>query len=213
MVDIDGGDFVLEEIGDVPLRYLSVGDLYESFTDDDLQVAINYLINHPRHRNTTTLDILSNNSRITRIPEEISNLKKLKILEITGHENLRQLPASLNELPNLEKLNVSENDLRSLPVSFYPKPSENKLTKLKKINISGNQNFHQIVPIPNIINSGVEVTLEDTLIEGEFDEEVVMGGTLQSKNKRKHGSNKIRRQSIKKQRKTKKSKRKTLRKR
>jgi hypothetical protein len=40
MVDVDGGDFVLEEIGDVPLRYLSVGDLYESFTDDDLQVAI-----------------------------------------------------------------------------------------------------------------------------------------------------------------------------
>jgi hypothetical protein len=213
MVDVDGGDFVLEEIGDVPLRYLSVGDLYESFTDDDLQVAINYLVNHPLHRNTTTLDILSNNSRITRIPEEISNLKKLKILEITGHENLRQLPASLNELPNLENLNVSENDLRSLPVSFYPKPSENRLTKLKKINISGNQNFHQIVPIPNIINSGVEVRLEDTLIEGEFDEEVAMGGTRRNKNKRKHATIKKRRQSLKKQRKTKKSKRKTLRKR
>lgn len=165
----DARDFIIEEVDDIPTRYLTIGDLDEEFTDNDLKDAIRFLINHPRHKNTTTLDILGVNSQITRIPDEISELEKLKSLHIVGHKSLRHLPETISQLQELKELNVSENDLRGLPNSFYPSVAQNKLLKLKTLNISDNPNFTKIVPLPNIRNAGVDVIFDNTPIEAQFD--------------------------------------------
>jgi hypothetical protein len=218
----DARDFIIEEVDDIPTRYLTVGDLDEAFTDNDLKDAIRFLINHPRHKNTTTLDILGVNSQITRIPDEISELEKLKILHIVGHKSLRQLPETISQLQELKELNVSENDLRGLPNSFYPSGPQNKLQKLKTLNISDNPRFTKVVPVPNIRNAGVDVIFDNTPIEAQFDIEQEVqhpnyaeyfgeGGKKKSGERGKKKSRRSQKKRGRKSIKTRRNKRRTLR--
>jgi Leucine-rich repeat (LRR) protein len=66
-------------------------------------------------------------TELTKIPANIGNLKKLRVLELEG-TNIKKLPDSLCECP-LERFTVS-GDFRSLPENF------GKLTRLKELELN-----------------------------------------------------------------------------
>lgn len=66
---------------------------------------------------------------ISEIPEGISNLKKLKKLDL-GRNNISSLPSDFGQLEALEYLDLSENPIKSLPENF------GDLKSLKSLNIS-----------------------------------------------------------------------------
>lgn len=69
-----------------------------------------------------------NNTRLHNLPENISMLKSLKILDISDNY-LQGLPDSITELENLEELNVTHNLIHYLPKNI------GNLKSLKKLNL------------------------------------------------------------------------------
>ena len=59
--------------------------------------------------------ILSGNTGLTKLPNEIGKLSKLRILEVEGCA-LPSLPDSIGELSNLESLNVANNKMKTVSV-------------------------------------------------------------------------------------------------
>lgn len=75
--------------------------------------------------------ILSNN-RLKTVPPEIGQLKALKVLHLTNCELYDDsLPAEFSGLDALEELNLSLNGLTNFDIVA-------QLTNLKRLNISGN---------------------------------------------------------------------------
>ncbi|XVE84703.1 hypothetical protein DITRI_Ditri17bG0034500 [Diplodiscus trichospermus] len=81
----------------------------------------------------TCLD-LSNNSFHGRIPEEIQNLKSLKVLNLSQNDFSGQIPLALENLEDLESLDLSQNKL-----SGKIPPQLTGLTFLEALNLSYNQ--------------------------------------------------------------------------
>ncbi|XP_022722587.1 receptor-like protein 12 [Durio zibethinus] len=77
---------------------------------------------------------LSNNSFHGRIPEEIQNLKSLKVLNLSFNSFLGPIPLALGNLTELESLDLSQNKLSGrIPLQLT------SLTFLEVLNLSYNQ--------------------------------------------------------------------------
>ncbi len=66
-------------------------------------------------QNLEYLNIQENN--LNFIPEEITHLKKLKILDIRNNQ-ISNLPTNISQLPNLEKLYLGQNNFEAIPESI-----------------------------------------------------------------------------------------------
>jgi len=80
--------------------------------------------------NITRLD-LSPSYRLTKLPPQIGDLKKLEYLFL-GFNKLTTLPPQIGKLENLRVLHLNNNKLKSLPSTI------GKLTKLEKLDLSDN---------------------------------------------------------------------------
>ena len=80
--------------------------------------------------NITRLDI-SPSYRLTKLPPQIGDLKKLEYLSL-GFNKLTTLPPQIGKLENLRVLHLNNNKLKSLPSTI------GKLTKLEKLDLSSN---------------------------------------------------------------------------
>lgn len=74
--------------------------------------------------------LILNNNSLKSLPEEIGQLRELRVLEVAGNE-LTELPASMNQLEKLETLNAMGNHLTNLK-------SISKLKSLSVVNVSEN---------------------------------------------------------------------------
>ena len=83
-----------------------------------------------RNMNITRLD-LAPSYRLTKLPPQIGDLKKLEYLSL-GFNKLTTLPPQIGKLENLRVLHLNNNKLKSLPSTI------GKLTKLEKLDLSGN---------------------------------------------------------------------------
>lgn len=75
---------------------------------------------------------LSNNELSGALPSQVGQLKKLKVLNLSGN-NFTGVPAEVGQLSELEILNLSNNELTGLPNEL------GNLSNLKLLDLSGNQ--------------------------------------------------------------------------
>ena len=104
-------------------------------------------IQEARENNLELLD-LSNYYRfpkLTYIPEEVFELKQIKVLNLS-YNKIKQLPESIGNLSNLTKLDLSKNRLSYLPESI------GNLSNLTELDLSKNQLSHLSESIGNISN-------------------------------------------------------------
>eukprot|EP00833_Pecoramyces_ruminatium_P008720 jgi/Orpsp1_1/1182752/evm.model.c7180000082552.1 len=96
------------------------------------------------------------------LPEDISNLKSLKVLELFNNKLSGQFPSSINELLSLEHLDLRDNNFSGTIPSF-----EN-MTSLQSIALSRN-NFSGSIPssIGNLTNLLV-LYLQDNNLDGSI---------------------------------------------
>ena len=83
-----------------------------------------------RNMNITRLDPAPG-YRLTKLPPQIGDLKKLEYLYL-GFNKLTTLPPQIGKLENLRVLHLNNNNLKSLPSSI------GKLTKLRTLDLSDN---------------------------------------------------------------------------
>jgi len=96
--------------------------------------------------NLTKLKILNLNfNELKSLPSEIGNLKKLEELEVENN-HLTSIPSSIGKLKNLKILRMSENEIKSLPSSI------GNLTQLNMLTISNNPLLKLPSSIGNLIN-------------------------------------------------------------
>lgn len=81
------------------------------------------------------------NEGLKRFPENITKLKKLKKLNLSGN-SIKTLPESIGEMENLKELNLELNNLKLLP---------DTITKLSNLEIL-TLNYNPIETFPNNIN-------------------------------------------------------------
>jgi len=93
-------------------------------------------------------------NRLVNIPEELCNLKHLKVLELNNN-NITDLPAEIAMLENLEELNLNINNLIKLPKEIT------LLKNLKILNIKNNKYLElsnkQISWLENLVTNGTLV--------------------------------------------------------
>jgi hypothetical protein len=65
-------------------------------------------------------------------PEVLCTIQGLKELKIIGQVKVKQIPPSIGQLKNLETLDLSYGDIRTLPTTL------NQLKKLTTFNLKGN---------------------------------------------------------------------------
>ncbi|HAS39297.1 MAG TPA: hypothetical protein DCS93_02405 [Microscillaceae bacterium] len=63
-------------------------------------------------------ELILRKNKITHLPDEISSLDNLEMLEISGHLLLKNLPSEIGKLTTLAYLDVSENSLTDLPIEI-----------------------------------------------------------------------------------------------
>ncbi|CAK1551149.1 unnamed protein product [Leptosia nina] len=87
----------------------------------------------PLDSRTSTLNL--NNNKLTEIPNDISALKNLKVLNANDNSIMELSPGSISELPELIKLDLANNRLIE-----YPQDLKNSiiLTKLEELDLGGN---------------------------------------------------------------------------
>ncbi|XP_027703660.1 leucine-rich repeat and death domain-containing protein 1 [Vombatus ursinus] len=79
---------------------------------------------------------------LTQLSDELSNLPQLEILDIS-HNNIKELPKNIGELKSLVSFYASNNLINALPLSFE------SLNKLQHLNMSGNH----LTTLPNSLNN------------------------------------------------------------
>ncbi|XP_031795862.1 leucine-rich repeat and death domain-containing protein 1 isoform X2 [Sarcophilus harrisii] len=80
--------------------------------------------------------------QLTQVPDELSNLTQLEILDIS-HNTIKELPKNIGELKNLVTFKANNNLIGLLPLSFE------SLNKLQHLNMSGNR----LTTLPNSLNN------------------------------------------------------------
>lgn len=120
----------------------------------ELNISGNIIGNHG-FSNLTEIESLSYlevyECGIENIGEEISNLKRLKQLDLTGNL-LKSLPENIGRLNQLESLRLGYNDLRALPTSLF------ELTNLSELILDGNSNLSYSVKQELITHFGDSVS-------------------------------------------------------
>jgi internalin A len=91
---------------------------------------IEKIIKQAEHEGLEELDL--RNRGVSRLPEEIGNLQKLKRLKLNGNQ-LKTVPKPLSKLVNLLSLDISHNQLTSLPEWL------GQFVNLRLLNIGDNQ--------------------------------------------------------------------------
>ena len=95
--------------------------------------------------------ILQANSQwLTSVPNALSKLKKLTLLDLSGN-NLTSLPP-LGKMGNLQTLNIDNNQLTSLP---------NDIGYLKKLNPVLNLSYNRLTSLPESIGDLTQITSLD----------------------------------------------------
>ena len=89
-------------------------------------------------RGIEELEMYSN--KIQRIPVEISNLTKLRVLDLQGN-HIKVIPKEVGQLDSLEELNLYNNEINEISDSIC------NCKKLRKISISG----QDLMEIPNCL--------------------------------------------------------------
>ncbi|KAK3188564.1 hypothetical protein Dsin_028125 [Dipteronia sinensis] len=100
------------------------------------------------HLHVTELNFMWNNISGS-IPEEIGNIKSLRLLLLSGNQLTGSLPVKLGYLPNLDRIQIDENQISgSIPESF------SNLNKTKHFHMNNNLINGQIPPelytLPNL---------------------------------------------------------------
>jgi Leucine-rich repeat (LRR) protein len=119
-----------------------IENIYKFYNLKELNLSGFYLDNVPPGiENLINLELLdlSQNSKIKNLPDDISNLKKLKILKLR-FTDIRDLPKNFGSLKNLEELDF-EYGYFTLESLF---PQIRNLNKLKKINLHSHPGVHSI---------------------------------------------------------------------
>ena len=101
-----------------------------------------------RNMNITRLD-LAPSYRLTKLPPQIGDLKKLEYLSL-GFNKLTTLPPQIGKLENLRVLHLNNNKLKSLP------PSIGNLENLQILRLDNNNNL-KLLP-RSLIRSGLKIT-------------------------------------------------------
>lgn len=110
--------------------------------------------------------------KLSRIPESIFLLEKLKILDLSSN-NIGKLPETINNLKNLHELRITKNKLQKLPSSL------GDITSLKIIDVS----YNRITVLPASIGNlkslrymnvafNSLVTIPDTIVNLDLLEEI-----------------------------------------
>ena len=110
------------------------------------------LTDFPSLPNNTMVFIRISNSKIKTIKQTIPI--SLKWIDLSNNP-ITTLPSHITNLANLEKLLLINNNLENLPNDF------SKLTSLKFLNVSGNNNLEQL---PNLPTSLEHLSIGDTKI-------------------------------------------------
>jgi len=97
-----------------------------------IPVDLNALFTKLSSRYINRLYLIRDKEGISEIPNEIGNLKNLRVLGLYGN-NIAQLPASIGDLTQLEELYIDVNPIRELPETI------GALKKLKKLGIAKTQ--------------------------------------------------------------------------
>jgi len=135
-----GQEFEINSLGQLTLAYpmqLTLADFNKIFALEDVK------------NNVTELQI-NNFWGLTKIPENLFNLTKLRILQITDC-NISVLPAAIGNLTNLQYLYLQENKLKNLPDSLASIPGL-KLLYLEQNPLEATTN--NIVTLYSIYNNG-----------------------------------------------------------
>eukprot|EP00833_Pecoramyces_ruminatium_P014079 jgi/Orpsp1_1/1188111/evm.model.d7180000062511.1 len=95
---------------------------------------------------------------ITTFPSQLLKLPNLKELDLSNN-NLNSIPYGLiNSLPNLKNLHLESNKITELPSQIF------NLKNLKYIGLEGN-NIHEIPETINTLNNIEEISLQNNKIE------------------------------------------------
>lgn len=144
---------------------ITLADNITKHMEEKLEKALEGPLNLRENYKTGLSKILSNQTPIFKLTNEIGELKNLQTLNLTFN-SLTELPSGLGYCISLVNLNLSRNKLQTLPIEFnllsnleYISISENEfkefpmillsLPKLKAIDISQNQ----LTDIPEAIES------------------------------------------------------------
>lgn len=86
------------------------------------------------------LEVLIFNSSLEKVSNEIANLKKLKVLDLSGNK-LNTLPKSITQLQQLEVLEIGRNNFN------FDLPDLSPLKKIKDLNLT----YLELNPLPEFI--------------------------------------------------------------
>ena len=72
-------------------------------------------------------EINASKNKITSIPSEIKNLRKLKKIDVSGNP-ISKIPSSITKLQNLEELNLNNTNVTLLSKKMCEKWDTNKIS-------------------------------------------------------------------------------------
>jgi hypothetical protein len=82
-------------------------------------------------------------NQLSTLPDEITRLTELEVLNITKNPKITELPLAVTSLTNLKELWLHDNQLHTLPAAIA------RLTKLEILNISNNR----LTRVPYVLGS------------------------------------------------------------
>ena len=107
------------------------------------------------------------NNKLYKLPEEITNLKNLEVLNLYWNENLSELPQDLEKLSKIRNINIGGNPKLDLSITFMLLA---KLPNLKSVTLSFNK--IKVLPVETGLLSQVEELIIDNNLLEELPEEM-----------------------------------------
>ncbi|GLT36035.1 hypothetical protein SLA2020_104400 [Shorea laevis] len=118
-------------------------------------------------KNLESLNLASNNFRLSKIPPEISQFTRLKHLDISYSQFSGQVPAEIAHLPKLVSLNLSYSDLIFETITF--KNLVHNLSEVREL-VLGGVNMTSVNPrfFMNLSSSLTTLDLWESALRGNF---------------------------------------------